>query len=106
MTARQLSGKEILSLPPMISLATLAQCLGVSEPTIRASHRSGELAALGIRVNRLGAQYRVVTATLLAHLGMADGPSPVTARSNGTEQTKPSGPALRPVSEGGGRASA
>jgi hypothetical protein len=106
MIARQLSGKEVLTLPPTISLATLAQCLGVSEPTIRASHRSGELATLGIRVNRLGTQYRVVTATVLAYLGMADGACPVTARSNGAEQPKPSGPALQPVSESGERPSA
>jgi hypothetical protein len=106
MSARQLSRREILGLPPTMSLATLAGCLGVSEPTVRALNRNGELAALGIRVNRLGAQYRVVTATVLAYLGMADGASPVTARSNGAEQPKPSGPALRPVSESGGRASA
>ena len=77
MITRQLSGKEILTLPPTISLATLARCLGVSEPTIRASHRSGELAALGIRVNRLGAQYRVVTATVWAYLGMGGDQPPV-----------------------------
>jgi hypothetical protein len=66
----------------------------LSEPTIRASHRSGELAALGIRVNRLGAQYRVVTATVLTYLGMDDGARPVTARSDGTQRSKPSGQAL------------
>ncbi len=84
MIARQLRDKEILTLPPTINLATLAQCLGVSEPTIRASHRNGELAALGIRVNRLGAQYRVVTATVRAYLGIdGDRPVPRSVRQDG-----------------------
>jgi hypothetical protein len=83
-TARQLSRREILGQPPTMSLATLARCLGKSEPTVRAANKNGELAALGIRVNRLGAQYVVVTATVWAYLGMGDQP-----------------PVLRPVREGG-----
>jgi hypothetical protein len=101
-----MSRREILGQPPTMSLATLARCLGKSEPTVRAANKNGELAALGIRVNRLGAQYVVVTATVWAYLGMADGTSRVTARSNGAEQPKPSSRALRSVSEGGGRTSA
>jgi hypothetical protein len=73
-TARQLSRREVLGLPPTIGLGTLAMCLGVSEPTVRALNRNGELAALGIKVNRLGAQYRVVTASVLRYLGLSDGP--------------------------------
>lgn len=76
MTARQLSRAQILALPPACTLADLAGALGVSEPTIRAAVRSGELEQLGIRVNRLGAQYRVVTASLLAYLGLPDGTRP------------------------------
>ncbi len=69
--AGQYTRAEILTLPPAISLAQLARCLGVSEPTVRASHRSGELDRLGIRVNRLGAQHRVITSTVWDHLGLA-----------------------------------
>jgi hypothetical protein len=105
-TARQMTRAEILALPPVITLSTLARVLDVSEPTVRRSHHNGELERLGIRVSRLGAQYRVVTATVWEHLAMADGTSPVAARSNGAGRTKRSGPALRPVREGRGSASA
>ena len=67
--ARQLSRAEILALPPVITLETLGEVLGVSEPVIRRLNASGELAALGIRVNRLGAQWRVITADIVAFLG-------------------------------------
>jgi hypothetical protein len=53
-----------------MTLATLAKCLGKSEPTIRKAHREGELAALGIKVNRLGCNYVVVTASVLEYLGL------------------------------------
>ena len=57
--------------------------LDVSEPTIRAALRRDELEAMGIRVNKLGSQHRVVTSTVLAYLGLADGagsvPSPPAA---------------------------
>jgi hypothetical protein len=69
-SARQLSRAEILALPPVITLATLAQALGVSEPVIRAARRSGELETLGLRITRIGAQWRVVTSSLWAHLGL------------------------------------
>lgn len=99
-----MSRAEILALPPVITLATLAECLGVSEPTIRACHRGGELAALGIRVNRLGLQYRVVTATVWAYLGVAGGAITVPAGRNGAGQGRPPGPALRRVRSAGGAA--
>jgi hypothetical protein len=74
MAVRQMTRAEILALPPIITLSQLARVLSISEPTVRALHRSGELAALGIRVNRLGVQYRVVTATVLAYLGLVRAP--------------------------------
>jgi hypothetical protein len=69
-----MSRREILGQPPTMSLATLSRCLGKSEPTVRAANKNGELVALGIRVNRLGAQYVVVTATVWAYLGIDDQP--------------------------------
>jgi hypothetical protein len=96
MTAtRQLTRTEILALPPVITLATLAMCLGVSEPTVRALNRSGELAALNIRVNRLGAQYRIVTATVWAYLGLEH-----TQQTDTTSRPRP----LRPARESGSAA--
>jgi hypothetical protein len=74
MSAKQMSRAEILKLPPVISLAQLAEVLGVSEPVIRASHRSGELEQLGIRVNKLGAQYKVVTESVWSYLGVDGAP--------------------------------
>jgi hypothetical protein len=76
-SARQLTRAEILALPPVCTLTDLAAALGVSEPTVRSCLRKGELERLGIRVNKLGAQHRVITATVLDHLGLADGASAV-----------------------------
>ena len=59
-----LTRKELLELAetsPTTNLVMLGRALGVSEPVIRERARRGELAALGIRVLRLGAQWRVVT---------------------------------------------
>ena len=55
---------------PVTNLVMLGRALGVSEPVIRERARRGELAALGIRVLRLGAQYRVPVADILAVLGI------------------------------------
>jgi excisionase family DNA binding protein len=65
-----LSRTELLALPPVTDLRTLARALGVSEPTIRERARRGELEAMGIRVLRLGAQYRIPTEDILSALGM------------------------------------
>ena len=65
-----LSRAELLALPPVIDLPTLGRALGISEPTVRERARRNELEALGIRVVRLGAQHRVVTASLWAFLGV------------------------------------
>jgi hypothetical protein len=69
---------EVLALGPVIDLVTLGRALGVSEPTIREQARTGHLDAIGIKVVALGAQRRVVTASLWAFLGLdpaADGAS-------------------------------
>jgi hypothetical protein len=89
-TARQMTRKQIESLPPVITLATLAQALGVSQPTIRQSCRSGELGRLGIKVNRIGSQHGVVTASLHAYLGLNGSASSVSADGNGAGQDRPS----------------
>lgn len=102
--AHQLSREEVLALPPTTSLAKLAGCLGVSEPTVRAARRSGELERLGIRVNRLGAQWRVVTATVWEHLGIspADRASTAPATHKRAGHASPTASALRAVADGGG----
>ena len=61
---------ELAETSPTTNLVMLGRALGVSEPVIREQARRGELAALGIRVNRLGAQWRVITAGILAYLGI------------------------------------
>ncbi|HEY1324726.1 MAG TPA: hypothetical protein VGF32_30995 [Streptosporangiaceae bacterium] len=68
--ARVLTREEVLALPPVISLPTLGQALDVSESVIRDRARRGELEEMGIRVLRLGAQYRVVTADVWRVLGI------------------------------------
>lgn len=99
--ARRYTREQILALPPSSTLADLAACLGVSEPTIRQANRSGELAALGIRVNRLGQQWRVVTASVWQYLGLAEGASTAPAGRDSAGQRPPAAPALRSVRGGG-----
>lgn len=66
-----LSRAELLALPPLVNLATLGRALGVSEPTIRAQARAGLISTtLGIRVLRVGRQYRVPTADILRFLAI------------------------------------
>jgi hypothetical protein len=67
---KPLSRAELLALPPVTNLQTLAKALGVSEPVIRERHRLGELDKLGIRVLRLGIQWRVPTEDILRVLGI------------------------------------
>ena len=69
-SVKPLSRAEILALPPTHGLPVLGQILGVSEPVIRARARNGELDKLGIKVVKLGAQYRVITSTVHAFLGI------------------------------------
>jgi hypothetical protein len=68
---KPMSRAETLAQPPAHDLLTLGQILGVSEPVIREMRRSGELERLGIKVVRLGQQYRVITASVWAFLGIA-----------------------------------
>ncbi len=55
---------------PVTNLVMAGRALGVSEPVIREQARRGELDRMGIRVLRLGAQYRVPVADILALLGI------------------------------------
>ena len=102
--ARQLTRDQILALPPTVNLVTLAECLGLSEPTIRACHRSGELDRLGIKINKLGAQHRVITSSVWDYLGISlpARASTESAGGNGAGRRKPTAPALRAVADGEG----
>ena len=73
MTATAMTREELLALPPRTDLRTLGRALGLSEPTVRACLRRGELESAGIRVVRLGAKYVVVTETLMEFLGLGPG---------------------------------
>lgn len=97
---KPLTRAEILALEPTHGLPTLGRALGLSEPTIRAQHRSGELDELGIKVVKLGAQYRVITATLWSFLGIdpdgqADGADSEELPRIGAGRRGPTGSALR-----------
>lgn len=70
MKVRPLTRAQLLELPPVTDLPTLARAFGISEPVARDRHRRGELERLGIRVLRLGVQWRVVSADLLNVLGV------------------------------------
>jgi hypothetical protein len=96
-----LSRAEILALPPAIDLPTLGRALGVSEPVIRERARRGELEPLGIKVVRLGVQYRVVTTSLWAFLGIdgaADGAGSEAWPQVAAGQRRRAASALRSVS--------
>jgi hypothetical protein len=98
-----LSRAEILALPPTHGLPTLGKILGVSEPVIRERARLGELDKLGIKVVKLGAQYRVVTASVWAFLGLdpaADGASTEAQPRRAARPGRPTASALRSVSGG------
>lgn len=72
-----MSRAELLALPASTDLKTLGRAFGISEPVARERHRRGEFDELGIRVVRLGAQWRVITADILRVLGIA--PTTITA---------------------------
>jgi hypothetical protein len=94
-TAKPLTRAEILALPPVITLVTLGRALGVSEPVIRERARRGEIERMGIRVLRLGAQYRIPTADVWQLLGLdppgtaAGGTSPKAPPATTSEPTPP-----------------
>jgi hypothetical protein len=95
--ARQLTADQVRELPPVISLVQLSQALGVSEPVVRAALRRGELTALGIKVNKVGAQHRVITASLLEYLGISrvDRASAESTGCGGEGHRDPTASALR-----------
>ena len=104
---KPLARAEILALPPTHGLPVLGQILGVSEPVIRAHARNGELDELGIKVVKLGAQYRVVTSSVWAFLGIgpdgqAGGADSEELPRIGARQPGPTASALRAVQPGGG----
>ncbi|HEX7161897.1 MAG TPA: hypothetical protein VF223_11760 [Trebonia sp.] len=101
-----MSRTEILALPPAIDLPTLGRALGVCEPVIRERARRGELEPLGIRVVRLGAQFRVVTQSLWTFLGVQPDETPSGASNEArpwpaARQRRPTGSATRLVSGDG-----
>jgi hypothetical protein len=90
MTTRPpLTRAELLALPPVIDLPTLARALGVGEWGIRERARRGEPVASGVRVLRAGVQYRVPTEDVLRMLGIT--------RDMDTAGPAPPGPAARSV---------
>jgi hypothetical protein len=70
---KPLSRDELLALArrhPVFNLAQTGQAFRVTEPVIREMHRRGELEQMGIRVLRLGAQYRIPASDILRVLGL------------------------------------
>jgi hypothetical protein len=72
---------ELARTSPVTNVVMVGRVLAISEPVIREMARNGELQAMGIRVLRLGAQYRVPVADILAVLGISPdtgsaGPAP------------------------------
>lgn len=78
---KPLTRDELLALPATTDLPTLGRAFGVSEPVARERHRRGEFEDMGIRILRLGAKWRVITADVLRVLDIkpdmdAAGPAP------------------------------
>lgn len=67
---KPLSRAEILALPPVTNLATLARAFDISVPVARERRRLGDWDRLNIRVLRLGVQWRVVTADIWRAMGI------------------------------------
>ena len=61
---------ELAEQSPVTNLVMLGRALGVSEPVIREMRRRGQLEEMGVRVLRLGAQYRIPVADILKVLGI------------------------------------
>lgn len=78
---------ELAETSPVTNLVMAGRAFGVSEPVIRERARSGELAEMGVRVLRLGAQWRIPVADLLRVLGIdmdTPGPAPPSPGANTT----------------------
>jgi hypothetical protein len=68
-----LSRDELLELArksPVTNLTMTGRALGVSVPVISRMARGGELEAMGVRVLKCGAQYRIPVADILTVLGI------------------------------------
>ena len=89
---------ELAETSPTTTLPMLGRALGVSEPVIRERARRGELAALGIRVLRLGAQWRVPVADILLVLGISPDAE---AQPAAPPPRDGDGPSLRMLKRGG-----
>ena len=92
---------ELAETSPTTNLVMLGRALGVSEPVIRERARRGELAVLGIRVNKLGKQWRVITADILAYLGISRDTETTRTAPPGTDVGAPSSRMLRRVADDG-----
>ena len=57
---------------PTVNIRETAVILGCSTDLVRSMHRRGELAALGIRVLRLGSRLRISTASLRRAVEIGD----------------------------------
>lgn len=64
MTRSSIARRILATAGPTVSCREAATVLGCSTDLVRAMHRRGELADLGIRVLRLGSRIRISTATL------------------------------------------
>ena len=67
---KPLTRAELLALPATTDLPTLGRAFGISEPVVRERHRRGDFADMGIRILRLGAKWRVITADIWRVLGV------------------------------------
>jgi len=86
---------ELARTSPVTNVVMVGRVLAVSEPVIREMARSGELEKMGVRVLRLGAQYRVPVADILAVLGIdpetgTAGPAPPADPAAITQLRRPS----------------
>jgi len=81
---KPLTRTELLALPATTDLPTLGRALGISEPVVRERHRLGEFDRMGIRVLRLGAKWRVVTADIWRVLGLTADEMSAVSRDTGS----------------------
>ncbi len=64
-----ISREELLALPPSTNLVTAGRAIGIGRTK---AHQLARAGAFPVRVLRVGATYRVVTADLLALLGLEE----------------------------------
>jgi len=75
-----MTAAELAAQPPVTTLAVTAKAFGVGQSTMRQWAASGHLERRGVTAFKVGAQWRVVTSSLLAALGIPQtamaGPAP------------------------------